>query len=56
MLGPLGDSVVEHLLLAQVVTPGSQDRVLHRSSPSAYVSASPSAYVSASLYVSLINK
>ena len=30
MKGRLGGSAVEHLPLAQGVTPGSQDRVLHR--------------------------
>ena len=44
--GHLGGSVVEHLPLAQGVTLGSWDRVLHRAprrdpaSPSAYVSVS----------------
>ena len=49
-MGPLGGSVVEHLPSAQVVIPGSWDRVLHwvpRREP-----ASPSAYVSASLCLS----
>ena len=52
--GHLGWSVVECLPLAQVVIPGSWDRVLHqapRMEP-----ASTSAYVSASLCVSLMNK
>ena len=52
--GHLGGSVVEHLPLAQVVIPGSWDRVLPwvpRREP-----APPSACVSASLYVSLMNK
>ena len=46
----LGGSVVEHLPLAQVMIPGSWDRVPHqapRREP-----ASPSAYVSASLCLS----
>ena len=47
-LGHLGGSMVEHLPLAQVMIPGSWDRVLHGAlhrepaSPSAYVSAPPS--------------
>ena len=52
--GILSGSVVERLPLAQVVMPGSWDRVLHlapRREP-----ASPSACVSASLCVSLMNK
>ena len=54
ILGHLGGSVVEHLPLAQVMIPGSSDRVLHqvpRREP-----ASPSACVSASLCVSLMKK
>ena len=45
-LGHLGDSVVEHLPLTEVVIPGSWDRVPHQAprmepaSPSAYVFAS----------------
>ena len=52
MKGRLGGSVVEYLPLAQGMTPGYWDRVLHwapHQEP-----ASPSAYVSASL--SLMNK
>ena len=55
-----GGSVVECLLSAQVVIPGSWDRVLHwapcreSASPSAYISASVSASLSLSL--SLMNK
>ena len=52
--GCLGGSVVEHLPSAQVVIPGSWDRVPHwalRREP-----ASPSACVSASLSGSLIYK
>ena len=45
--GCLGGSADEHLPLAQVVIPGSWDRVL-RQAPHKE-SASPSAYVSASL-------
>ena len=52
--GTLGDSVVEHLALAQIVIPGSWDRVPRRASCTEPVSAS--ACVSASLSVSLINK
>ena len=50
----LGGSVVERLLLAQVVIPDFWDQVLHQAS--LRESASPSAYVSASLCVSLMNK
>ena len=53
-MGHLGDSVVEHLPLAQVMIPQSWDQVphpAHHGEP-----ASPSAYVSASLCVSLTNK
>ena len=52
LLGSLGGSVVEYLLPAQVVIPGSWDRVLLQAHHAE--SASPSAYVSASL--SLMNK
>ena len=54
LLGHLGSSVVEHLPLAQVMTPGSWDGVLHR--VPRREPASPSAYVTASLSVSLMNK
>ena len=50
VLGHLGGSVVEHLPLAQVVVPGSWDRVPHRAP--CMEPASPSACVSASLSVS----
>ena len=52
LYGYLGGSVVEHLLSAQVMIPGSCDGVLHQApygepdSPSAYVSASLSLCVS----------
>ena len=46
-LGRLGGSVVEHLLLAQVVIPGSWNRVQHQG-PRREL-ASPSSYVYASL-------
>ena len=52
--GHLGGSVVEHLPLAQVVNPGSWDRVLHQASHREPVS--PPACVSASLSMSLMNK
>ena len=54
--GHLGGSVVEHLPSAQVMIPGSWDRVPH--GDPCRESASPSAYVSASLCVCLswINK
>ena len=51
--GHLGGSVVEHLLLAQVMILESWDPVLHRAH--CRESASPSAYVSA-FSVSLMNK
>ena len=54
MLGRLGGSAVEHLLLAQVMISGSWDGVPlqapHRDP------ASPSAYVSASLSLPFMNK
>ena len=49
-LGHLGGSEVEHLPLAQVVIPGSWDRVLHQAP--CREPASPSACVSASLGLS----
>ena len=52
--GHLNGSVVKHLPLAQVMIPGSWDRVPHwapHGEP-----ASPSAYVFASLCVSVIDK
>ena len=49
-LGQLGGSVVEHLLLAQVVIPGSWNRVPHRAP--CREPASPSAYFSASVCLS----
>ena len=52
--GPLRGSGVEHLPSAQVVTPRSRDRVLHRAP--CREPASPSAWVSTSLSVSLMNK
>ena len=52
--GHLGDSVVEHLPLAQVMILGSWDRVPHLAPQEE--PASPSACVSASLSVSLMNK
>ena len=48
--GHLSGSVVEHLPLAQVVIPGSWDRVPHQASHREPVS--PSAYVSVSLCAS----
>ena len=48
------DSLAECLPSAQVVSPGSWDRVPHRAP--CMEPASPSAYVSASLCVSLMNK
>ena len=54
LMGSLGGSVVEHLLLAQVLILGSWDQVTYQAlyrEP-----ASPSAYVSACLSVSLMNK
>ena len=50
----LGGSVVEHLLLAQVMIPGSWDQVWHQAPHRE--PASLSAYVSVSLSVSLMNK
>ena len=50
-MGRLGDSVVEHVPLAQGMIPGSWDRVPHRAFFKEPVS--PSACVSASLYVSI---
>ena len=49
--GHLGDSVVGHLPLAQVLIPGPRDRVPHGPPPPCKERASPSvyAYVSASL-------
>ena len=52
MQGHVGGSVVEYLPLAQVVIPGSWDRVLHQAP--CRETAFPSAYVSAA--VSLVNK
>ena len=49
-MGHLGGSVVEHLSLAQVVIPGSWDRVLHQAPHRE--PASLSAYVPVSLSVS----
>ena len=56
VLGHLGGWAVEHLPLAQVVIPGSRDRVPHGAP--CMEPASPSACVSASalLCVSLMNK
>ena len=54
IFGHLGDLVVEHLPLAQVMIPRSQDRVTHQAH--CREPASPSAYVSASLSVSLMNE
>ena len=54
VLGHLSGSVVERLPSAQVMTPGSWDRVLHRAP--CMEPASPSAYISVSLSVSLMNK
>ena len=54
LLGRLGGSAVEHLPLAQGVTPGSWDQVLHQAPYEE--PASPSACVFASLSVSLMNK
>ena len=51
-MGYLGSSVVECLLLTQVMIPESWDRVPHQATQRQY--ASPSAYVSASLF--FINK
>ena len=53
-VGCLGGSAVECLPPAQVVTPGSWDRVPHQAP--CMEPASPSAWVSASLCVSLTNK
>ena len=50
----VGGSAVERLPLAQVVIPGSWDRVPHQAPHRE--PASPSAYVSGSLCVSLMNK
>ena len=50
ILGHLDGSVFEHLPSAQVIIPGSWDRILHQA-PHAEP-ASPSAYVSVSLCVS----
>ena len=52
--GCLGGSAVEHLPSAQVVIPGSWDRVLHEAP--CREPTSPSACVSASLSMSLMNK
>ena len=54
VMGHLGGSVVEHLPLAQVVIPGSWDRVPHQAPHRE--PAYPSAYISASLSVSLMSK
>ena len=54
LLGHLGGSVVERLPLAQVVIPGSWDRVPHGAPCSE--PTSPFSYVSASLSASLMNK
>ena len=53
-MSDLSGSVVEHLLLAQGMIPGSGDQGSHRALRGK--PASPSAYVSASLSVSLMNK
>ena len=53
--GRLGDSVVEHLPLAQVIIPDSRDCVPHQV-PCMKPAFPPSAYVSASLSVFLMNK
>ena len=52
--GHLGGPVVEHLPLAQVMIPGSWDRIPHQAP--CKEPASASAYVSASLCVSLMNE
>ena len=54
MVGRLGGLGVECLPWAQVVTPESWDRVLHRAP--CMEPDSPSAWVSTSLSVSLMNK
>ena len=54
IVGHVGGSGVEHLLLAQGVILGSRDRVPPRAP--CEEPASPSAYVSASLCASLMNK
>ena len=54
VLGCLGDSVVEHLPLAQVMIPGSCGQVPPWAS--CVEPASPSACVSAFLYVPLMNE
>ena len=54
LVGHLGGSVVEHPPLAQVMIPGSWDRVPHQAPYGE--PASLSAYVSASFSVSLMNK
>ena len=58
VVGHLGGSVVECLLLAQVVILGSWDGVPHRAPriPAREEPASPSAYVSASFSVTVMNK
>ena len=53
-VGTSGGSAVEHLPLAQVMIPGTWDRVLHQAPLKE--SATPSACVSASLCVPLMNK
>ena len=52
-MGWLDGSVVEHLPSAQVMTPGSRERVPHQ--PSCREPVYPSACVSASFSVSLMN-